>query len=85
MASVVATPADNVEHALLMKWLVAILSFDTGRSLVLAVAKSSSATVATNQLSGCKAQHRNRLNRPAPRLQSLALQPSQPSQSTNSS
>jgi hypothetical protein len=53
--------------------------------LVLAVAKSSSATVATNQLSGCKAQHRNRLNRPAPRLQSLALQPSQPSQSTNSS
>jgi hypothetical protein len=41
-----------------MKWLVAILSFATGH-LVLAVAKSSSATVATNQLCGCKAQHCN--------------------------
>ncbi len=34
----------------LMRWLVAILSFATDRFLVLAVAKSSSATVATDQL-----------------------------------
>jgi hypothetical protein len=43
-----------------MKWLVSILSFATD-CLVLAVAKSSSATVATDQLCGCEAQHRNRL------------------------
>jgi hypothetical protein len=36
------------------------MSFATDCSLVLMVAKSSSATVATDQLCGCKAQHRNR-------------------------
>jgi hypothetical protein len=43
-----------------MKWLVAILSFTTD-CLVLVVAKSSSATIATDQLCGCEAEHRNRL------------------------
>jgi hypothetical protein len=50
------TPGDNVEHVQLMKWSVAILSFATDPFFVLAVAKSSSAT---DQLRGCKAQHRN--------------------------
>jgi hypothetical protein len=44
------TPGDNVEHVQLMKWSVAVLSFAT--------AKSSSATLATDQLRGCEAQHR---------------------------
>jgi hypothetical protein len=43
-----------------MKWSVAIMSFATDCSLVLTVAKSSSATVATDQLCGCEAQHHNR-------------------------
>jgi hypothetical protein len=43
-----------------MKWSVATMSFTTDCSLVLTVAKSSSATVATDQLCGCKAQRRNR-------------------------
>ncbi len=43
-----------------MRRLVAILSFTTDHFLVLAVAKSSSATVATDQLCGCEAQDRNR-------------------------
>jgi hypothetical protein len=54
------TPGDNVEHVQLIKWLVAILSFATDPVLVLVVAKSSSATVATDQLCGCEAQLRNR-------------------------
>jgi hypothetical protein len=36
------------------------MSSATDCSLVLTVAKSSSATVATDQLRGCEAQHRNR-------------------------
>jgi hypothetical protein len=36
------------------------MSFATDCTLVLMVAKSSSATIATDQLCGCKAQHRNR-------------------------
>jgi hypothetical protein len=77
------TPADNVEHVQLMIWSVAILSFATDHFLVLAVAKSSNGTVATDQLRGCEAQHRNRPNRSTTRLQSLAPQPSQPSQPGN--
>jgi hypothetical protein len=58
-----ATPADSVEHVQRMKWLVATLSFATDRFSVLAVAKSSRATVATDQqLCGCKAQQRSRRN-----------------------
>ncbi len=73
-----ATPADNVEHVQLMKWSDVILSFATDHCLLVAVAKSSKGTVATNQLCSCEAQHRNYRNQPAPRFQSLASQPSQP-------
>ncbi len=52
-----ATPNDIVKHVILMKWLAAIMSFAMDCSLVLMVAKWSSAT---DQLFGCEAQHRNR-------------------------
>jgi hypothetical protein len=47
-----ATPAENVEHVKLMKWSFAELSFATDCFSVLVVCKSSSVTVATNQLRG---------------------------------
>jgi hypothetical protein len=52
-----ATPTENVEHGILMKWSVAIMSFATDCIFVWTVAKSSSAT---DQLCACKAQHCNR-------------------------
>jgi hypothetical protein len=43
------TPADNVQHVKLMKWMVAILSYATDLFLILVVAKSSNCRSHRNQ------------------------------------